>query len=243
MLIISFSVLIIFLRFRFLSHSLLMFYLFFEVRQSKQMHKDSRPELVKEESVGDDHTEQDHDQVQELAEAKVEVVATEPGPEVKEVLRYRARITVLGRRKVMMNIVYTFELSRIFIPSRIFRDCARITVLVQRRKIIGVIVYTFELSRIFIPSRIFRDCARITVLVQRRKITEVIVYTFELSRILSPQEFSAIVLGSRSWGEERSLSSLCTLLNFFPHFYPLSRIFRDCARITVLGEQSRKRSL
>ncbi len=137
----------------------------------RNTEKNSRPELVEEERVCDDHTEEDHHQVEELAEAKVEVVATEPRPEVEEVLRYRARITVL----------------------------------VQRRK---VIVYTFELSRIFTPS----------------------------------QEFSAIVLGSRSWGnrEERGHGEHCVHAKIFPHFPPLKnfpRLFPDhCPVARVLDE-------
>ena len=43
-------------------------------------------ELVEEESVGDEHAEDDHEEVEELAEGKVEVVASEAGLELHEVV-------------------------------------------------------------------------------------------------------------------------------------------------------------
>jgi len=43
-------------------------------------------ELVEEESVGDEHAEDDHEQVEELAEGKVEMVAAEAGLELHEVV-------------------------------------------------------------------------------------------------------------------------------------------------------------
>ena len=46
----------------------------------------SPPELVEKESVGDDHAEDDHDHVEELAETEVEVVLGVAGTEVQEIL-------------------------------------------------------------------------------------------------------------------------------------------------------------
>lgn len=53
------------------------------------------PELSKEECVGDDDAEEDHHQVHHLAEAEVDVVAVEPGPEVEVVASHVVRVTVL----------------------------------------------------------------------------------------------------------------------------------------------------
>jgi len=53
------------------------------------------PELVEQEGIGDDNTEKNSNQVQELAEAEVHVVAGKPGTEVKEVAGDGGRVTVL----------------------------------------------------------------------------------------------------------------------------------------------------
>lgn len=53
------------------------------------------PELVEEQGVGDYHTEEDRDEVEELAEAKVHVVAGEAGTEIKKVGCNGGGVTVL----------------------------------------------------------------------------------------------------------------------------------------------------
>ena len=72
---------------------------FLEIHENDKGEGDSRPELVEEEGVRHDHAQEDHEQVQELAEAKVEVVASEPGPKIEEVLRNCPGVTVLREKK------------------------------------------------------------------------------------------------------------------------------------------------
>ena len=58
----------------------------------------SPPELVEKEGIGDDNTEENSNQVQELAEAEVHVVAGKPGAEIKEVAGDGGRVTVLKQK-------------------------------------------------------------------------------------------------------------------------------------------------
>jgi len=53
------------------------------------------PEFVEEKSVSDDNRDENSNQVQELAESKVQVVTGKPGPEVQEVVGDHGRFTVL----------------------------------------------------------------------------------------------------------------------------------------------------
>ena len=65
----------------------------------------SPPELVEKEGIGDDNTEENSNQVQELAEAEVHVVAGKSGAEVKEVAGDGGRVTVL-KQKNPINILF-----------------------------------------------------------------------------------------------------------------------------------------
>merc|ERR1719429_536676 len=53
-------------------------------------------ELVEQESVGDEHGEEDHHQVEELTESKVEMISVEPGLELHEVMGDGLGVTVLS---------------------------------------------------------------------------------------------------------------------------------------------------
>ncbi len=162
------------------------------------------------------------------------MVATEPRPEVEEVLRYRARITVLvQRRKVIEVIVYTLELFPAFLyPQEVLRCRAWITVLGNREEWSLRSLCTLWTFPHFYPLKNFLlSCSDHGPGGHREEGVMVnIVYTQKFSRIFPPPEFSMTILGSLSWvGEERSLRSLCTLLNFPAFLSPqeFSAMFPD----------------
>ena len=53
-------------------------------------------ELVEQESVGDEHGEENHHQVEELTESKVEMISVEPGLELHEVVGNGLGVAVLS---------------------------------------------------------------------------------------------------------------------------------------------------